>query len=257
MSTMSRSPTLPPEIRTIVYRHVAHGAKVKFSPGKPLSTCGALLVCCKTIRDEFLPIFYEEVRIDFSARVDRNTGAVQLPNIELGDLRHVKLEEHVFAGEVGMDLLRSMSNLVSLTFPCDTETYVYGCSEWPQLRADCHCDYCSSRLAAYVAGRTEDFEDAALNDLKEAIEGQTTALIGTCPCHDPDGQGHVNCPGDTPRRKVIAVWQFLRKPFKLNAEVEYSIDGNDKYDDLIDMVRLSLFLSGSGMLTESSSDCST
>jgi hypothetical protein len=70
----------------MIYRHVAHGAKVRFRPDKRLSTCGALLVSCRKIHDEFLPIFHGDFRSNFSDHFDKKTGTVLLPRSRLDAL---------------------------------------------------------------------------------------------------------------------------------------------------------------------------
>ncbi|KPI45048.1 uncharacterized protein AB675_2516 [Cyphellophora attinorum] len=235
---MSGPPTLPPEIRAMVYRHVAHGARVIFRPNRPLSTCGALLVSCKTIRDEFLPIFYEEVRIDFSARIDNNTGAVQLPNIELGDLRHVKLSENVFAGSGGMILLRRISSLKSFTFACNVECYLPGCMGDAAGCVNGSCEVCLSGLETYPYHSSGDLGGNAMEVLKEAVEFRKSYLLGSCGCHYSHNLDPIDCPGGNPRRKVIGAWQYMGKPFKLSAEVWFIVDGSAPLTSLFGMFDL-------------------
>jgi hypothetical protein len=225
---MARLLDLPLEVRNMIYHKVARGAKVKFvAPGEKLqlSTCGALLVCCKQVSTEFLPIFHEDVRINFSTKIDKTLGTILLPSIQLDAIRHVKLSSIVFATNGGMLALRRMSNLKSFTFPVpggfDIPEYIFECMSGPI------CDCSDSSLydewgeCGYPECPNCD-EKYALGELQDQINRRKGLLVGQCACNnDRDGYDYdpYECMcSDNPIRKVIGVWEYLNKPFKLTAE---------------------------------------
>jgi hypothetical protein len=110
-----------------------------------------------------------------------------------------------------------MSNLKSLTFLSGGGLYVSG------YRGPAS----TSGFESFLADPSRDLDNSALEILKKAIEDQTSELTGLCACRDRDGYCSDDLPDDSLRRKVIAVWQFLGKPYKLRAEIEFDLDHRD------------------------------
>ncbi|KPI43983.1 uncharacterized protein AB675_6455 [Cyphellophora attinorum] len=222
---------LPIEIRNMIYRNVARRARVRFAYMTvfPLSTCGALLVCCKQINAEFFPAFLELARIDFSRKIHRKTGVVQLPGIQSAAIQHVSLGLNVFASDGGMILLKNMSNLKSFTYkavgyyniPGSVLKHVEACHNKddtvPDDPSDECCDICS--------------EKCAVDHLKDQVNKYPDILLGNCTAADDENgcNGDPQCCAGNPIRKVIGVWEYTGKPFKLIAQVyiedlEFALD---------------------------------
>ncbi|KPI44857.1 uncharacterized protein AB675_2482 [Cyphellophora attinorum] len=228
---MARLLDLALEVRNIIYHEVVRGARVRFAlPGEKfrLSTCAALLVCCKQISAEFFPIFHEDVRINLSTKIDKKKGTIPLPNIRLDAIQHAKLQLSVFATDGGMIVLKGMTGLKSFTFPVeetfDIPSHIFECNTQPI----CHCipesDWQTDWKSAWEASMDcPDCNEAlALGHLQRQIHTRKALLVGKCRCNVPrDGYGSdgYECAcSDNPIRKVIGAWEYSNQPFKLIAE---------------------------------------
>jgi hypothetical protein len=217
---------LPLEVRNMIYQHVARGAKVRFAPVAryPLSTCGALLVCCKQISAEFLPTFLELARIDFTTTIYKKTGVTMLLRFPVSAIQHAKLRPIVFADDGGMIQLRAMSRLQSFTYKVDD------CYRVPETvmetSIDCHSDCPDSE--AFVDDCTYCDQKYALLELKDTVNERKSILVGMDYPREAEDAYDVN---ERHRkrnaiRKIIGAWEFAGKPFKLIAQVDIKDPGN-------------------------------
>lgn len=202
----------------MIYRHVALGARVIYHPGlspdtktsanEPVraSTSASLLRCCKLIHQEYLLTFHETACLDITACIDAKRGVVNLPSrVDASMLHHVKVDQKVFGGAGAMVLLRSLSGLKSLTFHGDGLEYHVDSLRRNNI-ADCECD--DNRC-----------NDCMLQTLDVQIDDHRMKLVGQCDC-----QSHLQLPyareecfGEKPIRQIVAVWDYLGWPFKLQA----------------------------------------
>jgi hypothetical protein len=186
-----------------------------------LSTCGALLVCCGQIRAEFFPIFLETLRIDFSSTIGKSTGVVQVPDLQLSAVQHARLDGHAFRGPGGMNLLKAMSNLKSLIYT------VAGYGVY----------FLEKDYARETPGGFDSWT------LKAQIDREPNKLLGKCVCPEardreggkPYARNECYC-SDNPIRKVIGVWEFLDRPFRLIAKVSLE-DEVGREDEWVSLLR--------------------
>ena len=210
---------IPREVRDSIYDYVAHGTKLKhcwdlttWGVGiervpVPRATAASLFICCKQIYAEFKKSFYGQIQFDFST-LTINTGYTLRYSLDAALLRFIKVRQAVPGA---IRLFKSMSNLQELQY--------YGSGlrfdilELASFRRDCPCTRpcgCSLKSKCDVLGI-----------LRMIVRKRGRALVGKCYCKSPDEDGEYGdfqvCYGEQPIRKIVTIWEYLDKPFKLVA----------------------------------------
>lgn len=205
----------------MIYQHVALGAKVIYYPGlspesktnkeKPIrrSTSASLLRCCRLVHNEYPATFYKIARLDITACIAAKEAVVNLPTgIKASMLHHIKVDQEVFSGAGAMSLLKSFCSLESLTYYSDIIEY----------DLEFHLD-CGDDTNCECAGG--GCKKCMLDSLWAEVNDNPMKLVGKCACQSRQACqcGCSECFGEDPIRKVIAVWEYLGQPFRLQAKV--------------------------------------
>jgi hypothetical protein len=232
---------LPPEIRLMVYGHAFRNQMVKFvrnlqqvriaanSVTLKRASCANLLISTKATYNESRPLFFQLVRVDVTATVDRMTGAIQsaedgLPSdsikanlIDPMLLHHVKIKQDILSSSGGKTFAKLLKNLRSFTYDCNSHFYV-----WNEMIEDYedHLDICRDCRCC----EETYYENQFLRRIINVMLDEHYKITGKC-C-DPDSecyaQGMDDCLGEEPIRSFIGSWAWRDQPFELIAEAEFA-----------------------------------
>jgi hypothetical protein len=214
-------PSLPPEIRSMIYEYAFEGQAVRIQPNLKigqrnvrLASSAALLTESKTIYTEARHRFYRAVRTDVSSIIDQKSGTVA--SLDPALLRRVKISQEALRLVGGKVFIKSLKNLQTLTYDCHCGYFIYDeCIGEDLSDFGCDCEDCWDEPSpGYL-----DAERIKL--IEKVVNGGSFIIIGKC-C-DPQNNNPYwyerDCESDQPIRSLISAWAWNDMPFQLIAKV--------------------------------------
>lgn len=227
---------LPRHVRLYIYRLVASHARVfkartryyvaanhlcvyeRDIPGAReglvMSTSSALLQSSKTVYNEYHPVFWKYATLDLSDYIDPRKGMIyDLPErFPPSTIRNLKVNARVFAGAGAMRLLKSLSGLKQLLYY--GANFVHHMNRLENRVERLMRPVCNEKDCVLCTGM--------LVEMNCEINYRARFLVGQAGCADMwDDSDHLDAIQlvDDPIRRVVAVWEYLGKPFTLVARI--------------------------------------
>jgi hypothetical protein len=251
---------LPLEVRLQIYGNIFDNARLKYvkdlkkpypsHPDAKLAPCVSLLICAKWVFAEAKFVFFQQVRLEVSDLVKGECGGLS-NGLDASMLRHVKLNNAALHAVSIKKLLKSMTNLESLTYlsaPCvllapemadiAAEHHLHYCGDGDDDEDYCQlgCPDCAER-ASKDCCYLEQLRSLAIDQIQEDVTERHGSITGRCSCDSP-AYGTFDsdeCVGEWPFRPIVAGWDWLERPYQLIAQVHVDDGTGD-----LDVVSLSI-----------------